>query len=243
MRDRRLILAIESASLNMMVEATGREMFLLPDLIELGVLPMLDAPDALRDVCNMLTDCGVWVGPRQQLEQMQQFRQLIPYIVLQQGDKFALYTRGETGGESRLHGKLAIGFGGHIDLPDLKTAAGGVIDLMETVGTSAAREMLEEVGLMTRAGEMDCMGLVISNDTEVSRVHVGLVLVMPVQGQVSSLEEDQQNIEWMTLDEIEALDPERAEGFTGAVGGELRRWLELQKPEDSSELVALPGQK
>lgn len=240
MRDRRLILAIEAGVLNAMVEATGREIFLLPDLIELGVLPMQDAPDGLHDVCEMLMDNGVWIGPRQQLEQMQEFRQLIPYIVLRNEEKFLIYERGATGGEARLHGKLAIGLGGHIDLEDVETR-GGQIDLMSTVGKSAAREMLEEVGIVTRAGEMDCMGLVVSNDSEVSKVHVGLVLVLESVGQVVSHEEDQQKLEWLTIDEIEALPPERAEGFTGAVGRELRRYLELIQPEDEAELVKLPG--
>lgn len=242
MRDKRLILAIESSPLNAMLEATGRNMFLLADLLELGALDPLDEPDALRDVCRMLEDAGVWIGPRSTLEEQPGFRQLIPYIVLKKDDRFAIYERGATGGEARLHGKLAAGFGGHIDLPDVKSGLGGVIDLFATVGVSASREIMEEVGLMTNASAMDCMGLAIMNDTPVSEVHVGIVLVLEVLGQVSSLEEDQQNIQMLTLDELEAIDPARAEGFTLAVAKEMRRWLELQKPEDSSVLVSLTGE-
>ena len=42
-------------------------------------------------------------------------KQLIPYCVFRCGDKILHYTRGKAGGESRLHAKISVGVGGHIN--------------------------------------------------------------------------------------------------------------------------------
>lgn len=248
MRDRRLILAIEATQLNALADFWQDDLITPEQMYKVEALPMKDVGDPtpydpLMDICNFLSDCGIWWGPRAQLEEMPAFRQLIPYIVLHRKeddkDQFLIYERHTTGGEARLHGKLAIGLGGHIDFED-GIVTQGQFNLMETVGRSAAREMLEEVGLMTNAAAMDCLGLAIASDTEVSTVHVGLVLVMDVVGTVASKEEDQHNLEWLTVEEIEALPRDRSEGFTYAVGRKLREYLEQKQPEPSTIVVGLP---
>ena len=46
------------------------------------------------------------------------FKQVIPYTVVTHGDEVLLLKRLEQGGEARLHGKLSIGVGGHINPVD-----------------------------------------------------------------------------------------------------------------------------
>ena len=52
---------------------------------------------------------------REEAEADPTHKQLIPYLVVRSGDRVLCYTRGKSGGESRLHAKMSIGIGGHIN--------------------------------------------------------------------------------------------------------------------------------
>lgn len=70
--------------------------------------------------------------------------QIIPYITLIDRTKKTVFTyvRGTSGEESKLHTKLSIGLGGHIDeLP-------GKRSIFELITTEALRELEEEIGLV-----------------------------------------------------------------------------------------------
>ena len=50
--------------------------------------------------------------PRAEAEGQPAFKQIIPYVILRQGDKIFVTRRLNKGGEARLHGKISIGVGG-----------------------------------------------------------------------------------------------------------------------------------
>ena len=56
--------------------------------------------------------------PRSQAEKDPSFKQLIPYVIMNCGDKFLSYVRGKRAGETRLVGNRSIGIGGHINPAD-----------------------------------------------------------------------------------------------------------------------------
>ncbi len=120
-----------------------------------------------------LSSAGLWMGPRDMLEEDPRFRQLIPYVLIRVGDRFVRYTRTSDSGETRLHQLKSIGFGGHVDLPDL-VAAGNVVDLKATLRRAAVREMEEELGDLDYI-DHEWQGILVENGTEVGRVHIGLV--------------------------------------------------------------------
>lgn len=128
----------------------------------------------------VLAENGVWFGPRPILEKDPTFRQIIPYVVLRCGDKFLTYTRGGAGGESRLHEKISMGFGGHVDIPDVVTGDEGMIDLPATLEISVNRELEEELPGLTVTGRK-WIGLLADNSNEVGQVHVGLVGVWEIE--------------------------------------------------------------
>src|SRR3546814_9399888 len=101
--------------------------------------------DWSSDVCS--SDLEIWVGPRQVLETSPDFIQPIPYIVVKNGDNLLSYLRTPKGGEERLHSKIAVGFGGHVDLKDATLNDDLMIDLRATMATAALREMSEELGI------------------------------------------------------------------------------------------------
>lgn len=117
--------------------------------------------------------------PRSFCETQPYFKQLIPYVVIVRtgadGSKELLtYVRGGGGAEDRLHAKLSVGFGGHMDeVPALADCS----SLLAVVDREARRELLEEVGCF---GEYDLIphSVLLEFGTDVDRVHLGVVLTV-----------------------------------------------------------------
>ena len=95
------------------------------------------------------------------------FKQLIPYMILHYQGQVFHYTRGSTGGESRLHSSRSIGVGGHVSRDD--APANG-----DPYRAGMMRELAEEVSIQCEYRER-CLGFIYDDATEVSRVHLGVV--------------------------------------------------------------------
>jgi predicted NUDIX family phosphoesterase len=105
------------------------------------------------------------------------FKQLIPYVIFRHtgaaGEQSIFrYTRGTGQGEQRLHRKQSVGIGGHISSDD----AGGSHPYAEGM----RRELDEEVFINTPYTDR-CVGLINDDETEVGKVHLGVVHVFDVQ--------------------------------------------------------------
>jgi predicted NUDIX family phosphoesterase len=159
-----------------------------------------------------LAEAGVWIGPRSVLEENEEFRQIIPYIVLQYGSRFVRYTRTAAGGEARLHGKTSIGLGGHIDLCDVKTR-GQEIDLLATLTAAADRELEEELGGV-ECEAREWIGMLVDNESAVGRVHLGIIGLWRLRALPAGLTEDAIGaLACCTLDALRA-DHDRLEGWS-----------------------------
>jgi predicted NUDIX family phosphoesterase len=115
--------------------------------------------------------------PRHEVEEDPSFKQLIPYVIFQhrQGGRLSVftYTRGKGQGEGRLHAKRSVGVGGHISAEDAEDSAGAYAEGMR-------RELEEEVVIETAYRER-CVGLINDDETEVGRVHLGVVHLVEVE--------------------------------------------------------------
>ena len=138
--------------------------------------------------------------PRHEVEEDPSFKQLIPYVIFRYVDKAGQvhvfqYTRGAGQGERRLHAKRSIGVGGHIAADDACEGNVGYHEGMQ-------RELTEEVVIETRYTER-CAGLINDDDTEVGRVHLGVVHVLDVQQpRVSPREVDLLDAGFLPIDQI-----------------------------------------
>jgi len=115
--------------------------------------------------------------PRSAMEMDPEYKQLIPYVLFCHRDdvgKLAVfrYTRGTGQGEQRLHSKHSVGIGGHISSVD---AAG-----QEPYAEGMRRELDEEVIINTRYRDR-CVGLINDDETEVGKVHLGVVHLFDVE--------------------------------------------------------------
>jgi predicted NUDIX family phosphoesterase len=149
----------------------------------------------------------VWVAPRPYLETDPTFVQPIPYIVMRNRDKVLAYSRGGAGGEGRLHGKVSVGLGGHVDAADAQIDENGVILLYETLSEALRREVQEEIGLVLnddQLGEVTNFTHIIQTcRTPVDSVHIGFVATLDfgqlaVSGVDLSFEDAISDAEWST---------------------------------------------
>ncbi|MGB9790630.1 NUDIX domain-containing protein [Thermotoga caldifontis] len=109
---------------------------------------------------------------RQIAEFDESVRQVIPYVLMRENDKFLLLRRTKKQQEKRLHGKLSLGVGGHINTNDGDTPWEAFLKGME-------REMHEEVNVELE--RLSYVGLLNDTSSSVSRVHVGLVYLAEVK--------------------------------------------------------------
>ncbi len=120
--------------------------------------------------------------PRSEMEEDASFKQLIPYVIFRHTDAAGRvyifqYTRGKGQGEGRLHSKRSIGIGGHISSDDSTSNATGHASAAYQEGMR--RELEEEVAIDTKYTQA-CVGLINDDETEVGRVHLGVVHIFDV---------------------------------------------------------------
>jgi predicted NUDIX family phosphoesterase len=78
--------------------------------------------------------------PRPQVELDPAFKQIIPYLVLRDRERYFLMRRTRAGADQRLHDRWSIGVGGHLNPEDGDLAAGLRREWAEEI--EAARKML-----------------------------------------------------------------------------------------------------
>ena len=121
-------------------------------------------------------------------------KQIIPYVVIRHGDEYFLLQRTPKQAEARLHNKLSLGVGGHINPGDLE---GG-----DPILDGLKREWSEEV-IYDGRFEARMLGLLNEDSSPVSKVHLGVVFL--VDGDTPDIrirETDKLAGELMTLEEM-----------------------------------------
>jgi predicted NUDIX family phosphoesterase len=134
--------------------------------------------DVDRYLPELLSPKNTSYRPRDEVETDPCYKQLIPYVIFCHRDasgrqQVFQYTRGTGQGEGRLHRKHSVGIGGHISSTD---ADGNGCPYAEGM----RRELDEEVAIQTPYTDRQ-VGLINDDETEVGRVHLGVVHLFEVQ--------------------------------------------------------------
>lgn len=108
--------------------------------------------------------------PRAQAEQDPSYKQIIPYVIIRQGERLLHYVRGKGSGEKRLVALGSIGIGGHINDRD-QTLFGAGLDFYHD---AVQRELHEELR-MDGTFDTEVVGLINDDLTPVGQVHLGVV--------------------------------------------------------------------
>lgn len=160
--------------------------------------------DVDRYLSPILSSGQLSYRPRGQMEEDPSFKQLIPYALFrftEPGGTVRLfqYQRGQGNGEARLRAKRSVGVGGHISTLDVEHDRGGEADVYRA---GLMRELTEEVVIEASHTE-SCLGLINDDQTEVGKVHLGVLHVFDmVSPDVRPLEEDIQDASFQPLDAI-----------------------------------------
>ena len=150
---------------------------------------------------------------RDEVETDETFRQIIPYAVLQREDRVFLVERLQAGSEARLHNRLSIGLGGHINPLDTSKYAPKHANARDPLEGALARELREEVTI--RAFFAEAVGLIHRSETAVERVHTGILYRVKTPGEVQVRETHKLAGGFVTWEEVEAVS-ERLERWSQA---------------------------
>lgn len=107
--------------------------------------------------------------PRAAMEVDPSFKQIIPYLVLRDGEDYFLMRRTRAGGDARLFDRWSIGVGGHLD-PGDEDIAGGL-----------RREWHEEL-VADFEPAFTPYALLNDDTTDVGAVHLGVVVLADTGG-------------------------------------------------------------
>lgn len=152
-------------------------------------------PALLNPVNNFFMDRGA-------AEDDPSHKQLIPYCIFrvrdEQGDLYLNYTRGKSGGESRLHAQVSMGVGGHINPVDQREDHLGE----KTYLAGVEREIDEEL-IITGKHTNKIVALLNDDSNEVGKVHLGVVHMIDLESNDVRANEDA--IANLTLSSLEDL--------------------------------------
>jgi len=114
--------------------------------------------------------------PRGEAEQDPSWQQIIPYLLMRDGERLFLMQRTRAGGDARLHDLYSLGIGGHLNPED-----GGVLEGLR-------REFHEEM-VADWEPEPVLIGLLNDDDVLVGQVHVGVVFEAEAAGRSLAIRE------------------------------------------------------
>jgi predicted NUDIX family phosphoesterase len=139
------------------------------DVLFGGVSPWLGVKrDGVAGILERAGSAGGFV-PRPGAETDPSVKQIIPYLVLRDGDRIFLMKRTRAGGDARLHDHYTIGVGGHLN-PGDGDIRGGL-----------AREWREEIEADFMP-EFEFVGLLNDDTVEVGLHHLGIVYLADAAG-------------------------------------------------------------
>lgn len=145
------------------------------------------------DAC--IRETGFFVE-RPYAERTPTLKQVIPYTLVARGDDILLLRRTKGGGDARLHDKLTIGVGGHVNpvdaFPQGSSGGSDAERILDPLPAATRREVMEEELTVTGATHLVPVGLINDDSNPVGAVHVGFVQVLHLQGGDAQVRETDQ---------------------------------------------------
>ncbi len=126
------------------------------------------------------------VRERLEVEEDNDYTQLLTYVLVTRGEAVLAYRRGTYNRTERyLRGSFCVGFGGHVIEGDFDLFHAGVEGILE----SASRELMEElslpptdIGRLRRHDDLKIVGIINDDSSEVGRRHLAFVVNYEVSG-------------------------------------------------------------
>ena len=150
--------------------------------------------DILRYLEIILDPANNFFMDRAAAEEDPSFKQIIPYALFHHNGHYLHYTRGKSGGESRLHAQGSVGVGGHINPVDERADPLG----RETYLAGVEREIDEELNISGRHKNR-IVALLNDDSNDVGKVHLGVVHIFDLDSnEVTSAEDSLANLSFQS---------------------------------------------
>ncbi|MEZ6003362.1 MAG: hypothetical protein R3F17_06660 [Planctomycetota bacterium] len=162
---------------------------LFPDAYPHGFVPLGDG-NRQAVLLERIETSGFFVE-RARAEQAPEWKQIIPYTLVIRDGQVLCLARTKQGGETRLHDKLSLGVGGHINPIDLESPSDAAPAGRNPIPRATIREVLEEELIVEGVHELHTLGLLNDDSNPVGAVHLGWVQALVVHGEVEVREKDQ----------------------------------------------------
>lgn len=154
-------------------------------LDEIGSFQGIRTADLDASVARLLNPANHFFMDRATAEEDPTHKQLIPYCIFRCGDRILHYTRGKAGGESRLHAKISVGVGGHVNPVDTGDGKTGPA----AYNAAVTREIEEELELPEEHSHR-IIALLNDESNPVGQVHLGIVHLVDLKSDAVSSRED-----------------------------------------------------
>ncbi len=160
------------------------------------------------EILDRIMRLGFFVE-REYAERTPSLKQVIPHSLVVRAGQVLCLRRTARGGEARLHDKLSLGVGGHVNPEDrpvnmpTNSAASSDVPRGDLIGRATHREVAEEELVIDGPYTLSSAGLINDDSNPVGAVHVGLVQVITVEGSVAVRETDQLEGSFVAPKELE----------------------------------------
>lgn len=161
-----------------------------------GFLSCHSVADEVETYLDRARSLGFFVE-RRHAEEDSDLKQIIPYTVVTRGTEVLLLRRSKKGGDARLHDKLSIGVGGHINPPDA--------EFDDLLLACTEREIDEEIEIEGKTA-LKTIGVINDDSNAVGSVHFGLVQILELEGgDVRSRETELLDASFIPVSELKEL--------------------------------------
>ncbi len=195
-----------------MSKYAGEQVLVVPRslLEEIGMFQGLKGEGVDQALEKLLDPANHFFIDRAEAEDDPTHKQLIPYCIFKHGDRLLHYTRGKSGGENRLHAKISVGVGGHINPVD----TGGGKTGRAAYFAAVEREIEEELDL-PGGYEQRIIALLNDDTNPVGEVHLGVVhLIELPDGTVSAKEDALAELSFSSISDLNGSLYERLETWS-----------------------------
>jgi predicted NUDIX family phosphoesterase len=127
--------------------------------------------------------------PRSQAEKDNSYKQVIPYVLVFDGEGKVLHYQ-RCGSEKRLSGLYSAGIGGHLNDEDAGTS------VYDIIVSGLKREMREELGIEITDTQLQFLGMINEEHTDVGHCHIGVVFKVMLGNKQLCFESEIGNPEW-----------------------------------------------
>ena len=163
------------------------EVLVVPRVLldEIGSFEGLRTVGLNEAIRRLLDPANHFFMERAAAEEDPSHKQLIPYCIFRCGDRILHYTRGKSGGESRLHAKISVGVGGHVNPIDMGEGRSGP----DAYHAAVTREIEEELDLPEEHAHR-IIALLNDDSNPVGQVHLGIVHLVELKSEAVASRED-----------------------------------------------------